>query len=56
MNDERIAKKICEGKVSGKRSRERRPYTFENNLKNTGLRLHLKQEDVTERGGLSMKR
>ena len=38
MSDERMAKEIYDGKVSGKRGRRRSRLTFENSIKDTGGR------------------
>ena len=48
MSDERMAKKIYEGKVSGKRGRRRSQLTFENSIKDTGGRWRKKHEDSPE--------
>ena len=48
MSDERMAKKIYDGKVSGKRSRWRSRLTFENSIKDTGGRSRKKHEDLPE--------
>ena len=43
-----MAKKIYDGKVSGKRGRTRSRLTFENNIKDTGGRSSKKLEDPPE--------
>ena len=48
MSDERMAKKIYDGKVSGKRGRRRSRLTFENSIKDTGGRSRKKHEDPPE--------
>ena len=46
MSDERMAKEIYDGKVSGKRGRRRsRSRTFENSIKYTGGRSRKKHEN-----------
>ena len=45
MNDERMAKKIYDGKVSGKRGKERHRLTFENTVSKTLEEGHIKSMD-----------
>ena len=45
MSDQRMAKEIYDGKVSGKRGRKRSRLTFENSIKDTGGRSRKKHEE-----------
>ena len=48
MSDESMAKKIYDGKVSGKRDRRRPRLTFENTVSKTGGRSRKNHEDQME--------
>ena len=48
MSDERMAKKTYEGKVGGKRDRENLVDLRKYNIKDTGVKLRIKNEDFLE--------